>query len=648
MEPSFNKLELIREELHSTKFNISPMNNTKDNSEINFIIKDHRDILISKRKEFIQNYRKKQRLLLSLMDSNSNNKKKLNNNIDAYEMSIEKIKNIIDPVSRIICLKNYIFSDNSKIDINFMKNNNNFIKEIFKDFKKYLFDYENKNISRQIKINNYIIYCILSFLFEPEINPIFDEFDYEFLSNINTFCFYYLKMTNDYNIKENIILYLYILFLLNNLVSIYPDAEILKATIDIKNIIQLFYNKFFSFVKNNKNISTNFIVNYNELSKFELLEFTFFKLIENCLKYLHLKEHDIKELLNILLSLLYYNYSKNDIKLFIYSLECLTSTNNSYYLFEDDYYNNFLIRAINNIKNNFSNEHNININRDLLYLKFKLILELYLERLLIFLNYNYNNSNKKIMTNIDLFFKEEIIVFLKNYLYYFYNNFISQNYNKEIKKYEMKIVIKILKILCILFDLLVKDNNKTNNFIYLSIKNKIEKLLCSLFIIKDQQIHLSLYEVLINTFTYFIKLEDKYSNKICNFIINIFINIYSQTNFDLSKKDNYLFEIQKFLIDKKINIHLKILSFLNEEKYPFLVQNMLRFINKILSFCEQKDIYENRKNCLYNIIRKDIFDLNVFDEIENIEFNSEDINLKIFAEYINNNYFRDEEKIEQS
>ena len=116
----------------------------------------------------------------------------------------------------------------------------------------------------------------------------------------------------------------------------------------------------------------------------------------------------------------------------------------------------------------------------------------------------------------------------------------------------------------------------------------------------------------------------------------------------MSKKDNYLFEIQKFLIDKKINIHLKILSFLNEEKYPFLVQNMLRFINKILSFCEQKDIYENRKNCLYTIIRKDLLDLNVFDEIENIEFNSEDINLKIFAEYINNNYFRDEAKIDQS
>ena len=54
-------------------------------------------------------------------------------------------------------------------------------------------------------------------------------------------------MVNDNNIKQNIILYLYILFLLNNLISIHPDEELIKATIDIKNIIQLFYinNNFF-------------------------------------------------------------------------------------------------------------------------------------------------------------------------------------------------------------------------------------------------------------------------------------------------------------------------------------------------------------------------------------------------------------------
>ena len=313
-----------------------------------------------------------------------------------------------------------------------MNNNIIFIKECFKDFKKYLFDYENKNILKQIRINIDIIYIILSFLFEPETNPIIDEFDYEFLFNINNFCFYYLKLTNYNNIKDYIILDLYILFLLNNLIIIHPYEEIIKATINIKNIIEIYFNKFFSFIKINNNniVNNNYIKNIKNMNKFELLEFTFFKLIENCICFLHLYDIDIKDLLSILLSILYYNYNNNEIKLLIYSLECLNAINHSHLLFENDDYNNFLITTINDMIKNFN--QNPKINDDLLLLKNKLFLNLYLQSILTFLNLNCNNKDRTVQ-NIDLFFKEDIIIFLKTYLYYFYSNFINSNINKDNK-----------------------------------------------------------------------------------------------------------------------------------------------------------------------------------------------------------------------
>ena len=138
------------------RYDISPIKYKADNYGVNFMLKKHREQLISKRKEFIQNYRKKQRLL-TLMESNNENKNNYNNNI-----SIETIKNMIDPISRIIVFKKYIFLNNSTIDINFINNNINILKEWLNDYKKYLFDYDNnKNISKQIIINRYIIYIIL-------------------------------------------------------------------------------------------------------------------------------------------------------------------------------------------------------------------------------------------------------------------------------------------------------------------------------------------------------------------------------------------------------------------------------------------------------------------------------------------------------
>ena len=653
MEPTiFQSQSHLLEQISKKRANISPIKNNADDSEISFILKDHREQLISKRKEFINNYRKKQRLL-SLIDSNQSKKNTKTKNIESEKITIEDVKNEIDPISRIKMLKIYIRYNNTKINLDFINNNLNLLKECFNDFKKYLFDYKNNNLNKQIKINIEIIYNILSLLFEPEINPIIEEFnDYDFLFDINTFCFHYLNLSSEIlkvNSKDNKVIYFYILFLINNLITVLPDEGLIKSTINIKDIIQIYYEKFFFAQHNNNNnnlINKNCI--YNEMDKFELLEFSFFKLIENCIVHLHLDEKSREELLTKIVSLLNYNYYyNNDIKLLIYNLECLTIVKNSYLLLEIDFYNNFIITALNDIMIDF----NKNNNQDLILLKNKLCLELYLQRILIFLDYNINI--KKMIINIDLVFKEDLIIFFKNYLYYFYTNYIisnKNNNNKQITTTELKIIIKLIKIFCLYFNILYTNNN-INNSIYSAIKNKIENILYSLFIINNKE-NASLYEILINIFLYFVDSEDHNSNKICKLIMDLFNYIFTQTTIELNNNsfndnlsDNHIFEIKKFLIESK-NIHRTILPYLDEENYPFLLEQMLNFIKNILFFCEEWDKYENGKNNIFEKIRKDLIYLDVLNEIENIECDSEYSNLKSLAEFINNNFFSIETKIE--
>ena len=286
MEPTiFQSQSHILEQISKKRANISPIKNNADDSKISFILKDHREQLISKRKEFINNYRKKQRLL-SLVESNQSKKNTKTKNIENEKITIEDVKNEIDPISRIKMLKSYIRCNNTKINLDFINNTLNLLKECFNDFKKYLFDYKNNNLNKQIKINIEIIYNILSLLFEPEINPIIEEFnDYDFLFDINTFCFHYLNLSNEIlkvNSKDNKVIYFYILFLINNLITVLPDEGLIKSTINIKEIIQIYYEKFF-FAQNDNN--NNNLINknciYNEMDKFELLEFSFFKLINS-------------------------------------------------------------------------------------------------------------------------------------------------------------------------------------------------------------------------------------------------------------------------------------------------------------------------------------------------------------------------------
>ena len=61
-------------ESYNNDFNYIDFKESTDiNSIDNIIMKDRREQLISKRKEFIQNYRKKQRLLSSIESENYNN-----------------------------------------------------------------------------------------------------------------------------------------------------------------------------------------------------------------------------------------------------------------------------------------------------------------------------------------------------------------------------------------------------------------------------------------------------------------------------------------------------------------------------------------------------------------------------------------------
>ena len=56
MEPTiFQSQSHLLEQISKKRANISPIKNNADDSKISFILKDHREQLISKRKEFINN-----------------------------------------------------------------------------------------------------------------------------------------------------------------------------------------------------------------------------------------------------------------------------------------------------------------------------------------------------------------------------------------------------------------------------------------------------------------------------------------------------------------------------------------------------------------------------------------------------------------
>ena len=153
-------------------------------------MKERREQLISKRKKFIQTYRNKQRLSSLIEEKNNNDDNKINN-INLNSITMEDIEKEPDPISRIILLKSFFQNNSSNFDIEFINNHLNLFKTLLSDFKKTLFDYSNPNINNRIIINKYILYNFIYILFEPESNPLITEFDFEFLSNLNTFSNFY-------------------------------------------------------------------------------------------------------------------------------------------------------------------------------------------------------------------------------------------------------------------------------------------------------------------------------------------------------------------------------------------------------------------------------------------------------------------------
>ena len=554
-------------------FNFVNFKESKDFDSLDsLIMKESKEKLISKRKEFINNYRKKQRLL-SLIESKRNLLNDVNNNNkEILTITINDIKDEPDPVSRILIFKEYIQCNLTQIDLNFVNSNLKIIKYFFSDFKKILFDYKNNNIEEQININRHIIYCCLCLLFDPESNPLIDEFDYEFLLNINSFCFYYITKENNFYSKENLIfLHLYILFLLNNLIAIYPDVELLKQTIDIKNYIILFYKKYFnccytniSLNKTKSEFENKNSINLNICDKIsEFFEFTFLKLIENCV--LHLNLNDINELIDMILNLIYYNNFNNEIKLLIYSLETLINTEKVFLLLNNNNYNKFLLDKIEQIIHNF----NYNNKNGIILIEIKLFFELYLEHLYSLLEFN-NVINSDI--NFALFLQEKIIIFFKNYYFQFFQSLSTIN-KGEITINELKLIIKITKIFCFYFNL---RNITNSNFITIEQKNDFQNILYFHFISKDNMAF-SLCDILINTFTRLAESKEKHLLKICNLIISIFKDIYPLKNLEYKKNILYIKKIQLFLIEN-YSLHMKLFQYLNLEKYFSLVENMLELI----------------------------------------------------------------------
>ena len=616
---------------------IESNDNCEDSME-DLIMKERREQLISKRKKFIQTYRNKQRLSSLIEEKNNNDDNKINN-INLNSITMEDIEKEPDPISRIILLKSFFQNNSSNFDIEFINNHLNLFKTLLSDFKKTLFDYSNPNINNRIIINKYILYNFIYILFEPESNPLITEFDFEFLSNLNTFSNFYFNIETIFNKKENIImLHLNIILLLNNIIRIYPDVELIKATIDIKKIVFGIYNKYFYFLSNinNNNLANNIndnnannYINLNECNNAELFVLAYLKLIENCIISLYLNDNDKKELIEIITKFIYYNFSFNEIKLLIYSLESLANTNHTYLLLDNDIYNNFLLYAIEQIIAN--NNNNIK-NEEFHLTKIKLFFELYLQQVLFCINYK-----NIIKSNIDLnsFLKENIITFFKNYYIQFYYYLNSEN-KKNINTQKLKIIIKITKIFIFYFDLI----NETNiSLISIEQFNNFKNILCTYFISKNNN-GISLFDALINTFLYFIKLENKISQKICNLIINIFNSIYPSKDIDYKNNYSYIKNFQLFLLEK-YSLHIQIFPFLNLEKFPNLVLGMISLVNNILFFCEQLDNYE-KENCYLGKIKKHLYDLNVFDEIENIESNFVNEDVNFFSHFIIEQYLNEE------
>ena len=103
----------------------------------------------------------------------------------------------------------------------------------------------------------------------------------------------------------------------------------------------------------------------------------------------------------------------------------------------------------------------------------------------------------------------------------------------------------------------------------------------------------------------------------------------------------YINKLQIILIEK-YSLHVRLFPHLNLEKKPSLIENLLDLIKILLYFCQQVDIIDKKENSLYEKIKKELYNLNVFEEIENIESNTINSYIKFIAHQISENFLVEE------
>ena len=327
-----------------------------DNLDIINEIKEQ--LLTSRKKKNNQIVRlRKQKLSKTISNAINNFQYNENDKLENSDISFERIANDSDPVSIIFLMHGFLKKYDNKNNLdNILKKINQYeLKKIFKIHIRYL----NKpnfgpNKEKEISLYSTMISNLLILLKEPEDNILYDELDYDFFLNFSKFCWYFIETK-----EKNILIYIYILLLLNELVVLHSDPDIIKCTFNLEEIIKMLYDNFLKekrlknfFEDNLKTKSMNngdvFAIN----DRYELLEVTFNTLITNCCKYLELHDGHVNNLAEYLVNMASFNLNNHYDNLFLYELKSIVTINKDrgyYLLFDNKLYNLFINEATINI-----------------------------------------------------------------------------------------------------------------------------------------------------------------------------------------------------------------------------------------------------------------------------------------------------------
>ena len=594
-------------------------------------IKQH--LLTSRREKNNQILRlRKQKLSKSITNALNNFQFYENNNIENSDITFERISNDSDPVSVIFLIHNFLKNSNNNLDEIFKKKNEYELKKIFKIHIKYL-KKPNFGANKEKEITLYLtmISNLLNLLKEPEENILYDELDYDFFCNFAKFFWYFIE-----NKEKNILIYIYILLLLNLLVVLHPDPDIIKCTFNLEEIIKILYRDFLrekclkNFFGNNvktKSINNKDVFAIND--RYELFEIIFNVLIRNCCIYLELHDGHANNLVEYLVNMASFNLINNYYNVFLYELKSIVTVNRDrgyYLLFDNKLYNQFIKVTITNINTELDDNNLIRL---------KLILQLYLGKLIII----YKKRKENCFEQIKIFIDKKILDNLRIIIYNFYYKYKIEN--AEITDDNLKIAIKIFKIYIELIKIIYAlieiyyDNTISSlaNNEQITIKNIIfNHLFNDIFCTNT---NFKCYDILYEIFRIFVDKIGKYNNKICVFILNIFIKLFKlkKNNINGGEIELDLVKNKIRLISDPINIHMKLGKFLDCEKYEFLEEDILKFIEGCLHFTLVSDP-SNQKNYLKKL-KNDFKSSGVLGNEINDSTNEK---MRTYAEYIIEQY----------